>query len=416
MPSTGSNVKRPQPAQPHPTRPHPVLDEESFQNLLAAAFTIQEHNDRRRQAQPVTPGPEATAEPPADSICPHCGAPQLEPASSCTICGSGQFRPGERLQRNWASMWLMSQERGLWPGPSTDGDGATEKSTAKKAGKKTRKDRAPLGSASNALAASPPAKKIARKTTVQAPPVTARDSVLDEAVRDLSVDDVPVYDVPLDVAEDDVPEDDVPVLGVPVFSKPTSDNSKAENTSGPETHSQLLLEGLLDADLTTVETQADSVPAAYASDDPDLIAHALELSESAENDDPLASASNAANYWQRFADLSVKLSFNRADLYLAAAVFIALLALLWPAATLPHRAVLRPWQRALITLGIAQAAPVPAVHFPGDPTIQVWIDPHTALYYCPGEEQYGKTADGRFSSQRDAQMDRFDPAGRSVCE
>ena len=29
--------------------------------------------------------------------------------------GAEEFRPGERLQRNWASMWLMSQERGLWP-------------------------------------------------------------------------------------------------------------------------------------------------------------------------------------------------------------------------------------------------------------------------------------------------------------
>jgi len=46
----------------------------------------------------------------------------------------------------------------------------------------------------------------------------------------------------------------------------------------------------------------------------------------------------------------------------------------------------------------------------------VWIDSHTALYYCPGEEQYGKTADGRFSTQRDAQMESFEPASRSACE
>jgi hypothetical protein len=46
----------------------------------------------------------------------------------------------------------------------------------------------------------------------------------------------------------------------------------------------------------------------------------------------------------------------------------------------------------------------------------VWIDPHTALYYCPGDEQYQKTDGGRFSSQREAQMDRFEPASRSACE
>src|SRR5208283_4579753 len=27
---------------------------------------------------------------------------------------------GERLQRNWASMWLMSQEQDLWPGRSAE--------------------------------------------------------------------------------------------------------------------------------------------------------------------------------------------------------------------------------------------------------------------------------------------------------
>jgi hypothetical protein len=68
-----------------------------------------------------------------------------------------------------------------------------------------------------------------------------------------------------------------------------------------------------------------------------------------------------------------------------------------------------------VTIGIAEA-PAPVVHLHGDPGLAVWVDPHTALYYCPGEEQYGKTADGRFSPQREAQMDRFEPAGRSACE
>ena len=118
---------------------------------------------------------------------------------------------------------------------------------------------------------------------------------------------------------------------------------------------------------------------------------------------------------RRFADLRVKLRFHRADLYLAVAVFVAALGLLWPAAGSPRPAALGPWERALVTLGIAEA-PAPAIHLQGDPAIEVWVDPHTALYYCPGEEQYGKTAGGRLTSQRDAQMDRFQPSGRSVCE
>jgi hypothetical protein len=119
---------------------------------------------------------------------------------------------------------------------------------------------------------------------------------------------------------------------------------------------------------------------------------------------------------QRLADWRVRLRFHRADLYLGVAIFVAAVALLWPAAGAPGKpATLGPFERALVSLGIAEA-PAPAVHPQGDPSIVVWIDPHTALYYCPGEKQYGKTVGGQLTSQRDAQMDRFEPAGRSVCE
>ena len=118
-----------------------------------------------------------------------------------------------------------------------------------------------------------------------------------------------------------------------------------------------------------------------------------------------------------FRDLRVKLRFRRADVYLGTAIFVAVFALLWPAAgsTRPATPTLSSWDRALIALGIAEA-PAPEVHLQGDPAIQVWIDPHTALYYCPGEEQYGKAANGHYSTQREAQMDRFEPASRSACE
>ena len=49
-------------------------------------------------------------------------------ASRCGNCGRDEIRRGERMQPNWASMWLMSQEQSLWPerspeireGPPTD--------------------------------------------------------------------------------------------------------------------------------------------------------------------------------------------------------------------------------------------------------------------------------------------------------
>ena len=67
----------------------------------------------------------------------------------------------------------------------------------------------------------------------------------------------------------------------------------------------------------------------------------------------------------------------------------------------------------LINLGLAEA-PEP-VEYKGNPDTQVWVDLQTALYYCPGADLYGKTPKGRYSSQRDAQLDSFEPALRKAC-
>jgi hypothetical protein len=129
------------------------------------------------------------------------------------------------------------------------------------------------------------------------------------------------------------------------------------------------------------------------------------------------STSAAPSLRRRLADLRVTLRFHRANLYLGAAILLAVGALMWPtgSASAPQQATLSPMERILVAIGIAEA-PAPVIHSTGDPSLNVWVDPHTALYYCPGEEQYGKTLDGRVSTQHDAQMDRFQPAGRAVCE
>jgi len=72
------------------------------------------------------------------------------------------------------------------------------------------------------------------------------------------------------------------------------------------------------------------------------------------------------------------------------------------------------FDRLLISLGLADAPPVP--EHKGNPDLQVWVDLHTALYYCPGSDLYGKTPKGKFTTQRDAQLDQYEPALRKVCE
>jgi len=130
MPSNRPNLTRPPVTQPDLT-----LDEESFQELLSAAFTIQEHNDRRgddrqkddrakdtwqKQSEAGPTEFEAGQEVEADIFCPHCGSSKRAGESRCPQCNLDELRQGERMQRNWASMWLMSQEQGLWPERSAD--------------------------------------------------------------------------------------------------------------------------------------------------------------------------------------------------------------------------------------------------------------------------------------------------------
>ena len=72
------------------------------------------------------------------------------------------------------------------------------------------------------------------------------------------------------------------------------------------------------------------------------------------------------------------------------------------------------FEELLVDMGLAEAPPAPS--YSGNPNVPVWVDVHTALYYCPGSDLYGKTPQGKIASQRDAQQDQFEPASRKVCE
>jgi hypothetical protein len=67
-----------------------------------------------------------------------------------------------------------------------------------------------------------------------------------------------------------------------------------------------------------------------------------------------------------------------------------------------------------VSLGLAETPPAPV--YLGNPNAQVWVDLHTALYYCSDSDLYGKTQGGKFTTQRDAQLDQFEPAARKNCD
>jgi hypothetical protein len=376
--SDSLNVLSPPDAMPS-NRPNLTLDEQSFQGLLSAAFIIQQHNDRRRldqQAQkeledvdpedirvedidPENVGPEDVhlednVDPAHNIVCPNCGALKLAEGSQCDSCGKDELRPGERLQRNWASMWLKSQEQGLWPEVSPE--------TKRNPSAHMARDFAALN-----ILPVPDTDEVTREVTSKAAleQMAAETKWATASLEDEATENEATHFPSEDVA----PEDSE--LTVQPFQLSAGDDAPANDSEVDDSHSR---ERTIDA------------PGA-----------------------------GPRHLLQRLADLRVTLRFRRADLYLGTAVFVAALALLWPAAGAPQPATLGPWERALVMLGIAEA-PAPVVHLQGDPGIEVWVDPHAALYYCPGEEPYGKTPNGRLASQREAQMDRFEPASRSACE
>jgi GAF domain-containing protein len=129
-----------------------------------------------------------------------------------------------------------------------------------------------------------------------------------------------------------------------------------------------------------------------------------------------------ARQWQR----------RRANIYLVIAAIILLLVIFgWgirPTGTAaagnaapaqnsqpqaPPQPQLTLFEKLMVNLGLAEPPPVPVDL--GNPEAQVWVDVHTALYYCSGSDLFGKTADGKFTTQRDAQQDQFEPANRKAC-
>jgi putative methionine-R-sulfoxide reductase with GAF domain len=126
---------------------------------------------------------------------------------------------------------------------------------------------------------------------------------------------------------------------------------------------------------------------------------------------------------------------RRGDFYLAVAVVLVVVVLGWGILSNPSGgasggvvtpksaarakrpapdADLSAFDRFLIAVGLAD--PPEAPEYRGNPDTQVWVDLNTALYYCPGSDLYEKTAKGKLASQRDAQLDQFEPASRKACE
>lgn len=138
---------------------------------------------------------------------------------------------------------------------------------------------------------------------------------------------------------------------------------------------------------------------------------------------PWGSATNTRKWLESLNAKSparIWLAKHRADIYVGAAIVLLLLA--WGMRSPDnHAQVKNPPQPSLtlleklmVSLGLAEKPTVPV--YLGNPNASVWVDLHTALYYCADSEFYGKTPGGKFTTQRDAQLDQFEPAARKNCD
>jgi hypothetical protein len=130
---------------------------------------------------------------------------------------------------------------------------------------------------------------------------------------------------------------------------------------------------------------------------------------------PSASLDNLQDTLRTF-QLRIRTSRRNAAVAIVCLVLLVILAI---SALSPQHASSQPqlswFSSLLVNLGLAEVPSRPPVYV-GNPDAPVWVDVHTALYYCKGSDLYGKTPGGRFSTQHDAQEDQFESASRLPCE
>lgn len=330
--------------KPEPARQNgqPALDEEVFEQLLSAAYVMQEHNARLKQGAAPANGapPEAAAAPPTTSPPSETKAPQAATNAACRQCGHG-FRgpelfcgicgtprgeqPAAPAPKPWTSLWDMhagTNPKITWhpPDAKTEDDGL----------ELFPLELEEIVAEFSAREGGDEAKTVAETETAPAPP---------------------------------------------------------EADTGVTAPDKLALGGA-----------SHWVSAARAHD----WFESLKSQQSTKQ--------KLIYIWRRHGGV-LSIAF--------ASVFLLFVLVDWGLQPAPSAGAngVRPltgFEQMLVSLGLAEVTPVQ--RHGGNPQTQVWVDPHTGLYYCPGAPLYQNTKDGRLSSQIDAQRDQFEPATRKACD
>ena len=337
---------------------------EKLQPSLAAM--VEKPAGKAEAASPAAP-PTAKA-----YICRKCGHPLLEIEQFCGECGAPRAAEykSPNMQSKMASLWHMQDPE------AKDG---------------------PQAFTNDATASAVPAAEDSSGQTQS----SHLDAAFEEALKKIALPNSVGSDAP----------------GISSESEKSAEVLEHEQAEHQELEHQedetIEEEATVEEESETALTQKPTAPADWSS-----AAAAREFLEKLSSGNRHGSV---AQFW----------STRRGDVYLVIALILVACVIRWgvwsnhsssPAgvsnATAAHKkaapdADLSVFDRMLIRLGLAEE-PVPAED-KGNPSVQVWVDERTALYYCPGADLYGKTSKGKFTSQRDAQLDQFEPAYRKTC-
>jgi hypothetical protein len=394
----------------------------------------------------ITPLAAAPSKPAttAGRICRGCGKEFSADEAFCGKCGMTRSKPGGNnghLQSKWASMWYMQQAAGQADVKREDERANGKKSPETAAQSKppaelppwpTTPQPAPRKKAETA----PPAPVFAAAASPKEPPPPRLPVSLEEIVAQFAEEsDL----IPAPQAAEFLP----PVAAEPILAGVVEAPEETIDWKlDPATEIELEARGQHEASFQNeLEPGAGVYPegANVFDDAPLVIRNPLSDDHSAAGETMTPAAEVTTNsHWSSAANarrwldsvrgpsprtvwLKEQWRCHHANIYLATAalIFIAsLIGLFMQPAPVAHKnpaeAQLTAFEKLMVNLGLAEAPPAPV--YLGNPDRQVWVDLHTALYYCPGSELYGKTAGGRYETQRSAQLDQFESASRRACD
>lgn len=336
--------------------PKLALDETSFQQLLAAAYVVQQHNDlvRTKGLQPdatalsetksvpaagsKTPSLPVLSEPNSEALPSHCrvcGRPFGADESFCGSCSMPRVAgaPSENLQGKWASLWYMQRAQ-------------------------------------------------ATKSEVQS--------------SSESQSNITAHQFPPQIRQGLDPE-------VPVKEEPPALDTQREALRDAEAPRDLAPTQNLSTSRRSVFEAQRAQPKLYPLDEEPFIPIGLRR-------EPTVQADLLQRAWQAVW-LPVRGRYLTWAVSATGLVLVLLVLALWPSSKNPQLT----WvQSVLVELGLADVPQPPQV-VKSNPDAKVWVDVHTGLYYCEGSGLYGKTTGGHLATQREALQESFESAERVPC-